>query len=212
MQTAKKTRTDTPERIVEVATNLFADYGHRAVTLQTIVQEAQVNTAAINYHFGDKWGLYQVVVERAMRQREEHAAAAEHALQDMPPRERLRTVIATLTAQLLDENNYSRMSQIMLWEAIDPTPMFAQLVEKLPKRQIAILKQIVRDIVGKRLTDEQIERASISILAQCVYYRYGRLMLKAIFPDRATTPETIASIAEDIYRFSIAALDALKRG
>jgi len=72
-------------------------------------------------------------------------------------------------------------------------------------------KQIVRDIVGKRLTDQQVERASISILAQCVYYRYGRLMLQAIFPDRPTTPETITSIAEDIYRFSIAALDALKR-
>lgn len=207
-----KYRTETPERILEVAANLFADFGHRAVTLQAIVQEAQVNTAAINYHFGDKWGLYQVVIERALHQREERAAIDERSLQTLEPRERLRTFIATLTAQLLDENNYSRMSQIMLWEAIDPTPMFAQLVEKLPKRQILTIKEIVRDLVGPAMTDEQVERASISILAQCVYYRYGRLMLKAIFPERATTPDTIASIAEDIYRFSIAALDMLKRG
>lgn len=207
-----KYRTATPERILKVATNLFADYGHRAVTLQSIVQEAQVNAAAINYHFGDKWGLYQVVIEHALHQREDRAAIDERALLTLEPRERLRTFIATLIAQLLDENSYSRMSQIMLWEAIDPTPMFAQLVEKLPKRQILTINEIVRDLVGQALTDDQIERASISILAQCVYYRYGRLMLKAIFPDRATTPDTIASIAEDIYRFSIAALDMLKRG
>jgi AcrR family transcriptional regulator len=212
MHSTKEPRTNTPERILEVATNMFADYGHRAVTLQAIVQEAQVNTAAINYHFGDKWGLYRTVIERAMHQREDRAAANELALGTLEPREKLRTFIKILTAQLLDENSYSRMSQIMLWEAIDPTPMFEQLVEKLPKRQIFILKAIVRDLVGPALTDEQVERASISILAQCVYYRYGRLMLKAIFPDRTTTPETIENIAEDIYRFSIAALDMLRRG
>jgi AcrR family transcriptional regulator len=209
--TRAKYRTDTPERILEVAIDLFAERGHRAVTLQAIVQEAKVNAAAVNYHFGDKDGLYRAVIEHALELRETTAPIDQQALLELPPRDRLRRFILVLMRQLLDENSKSRMAQIMLWEAVDPTPLFAQLVDKLPKRQITILNGIVRDIVGPSMPDEKVERASISILGQCVYYRYGKLMLGAMFPGRQNGDEYIEGVAEDIYQFSIAALDGLPR-
>lgn len=56
-------RTDTPEKLIETATRLFADQGTRATTIRQIAKEAGVNSALISYHFGDKAGLEQAVVD-----------------------------------------------------------------------------------------------------------------------------------------------------
>jgi len=55
---------DTKERILDTAERLFADHGFPATSLRDITQEAGVNLAAVNYHFGGKEGLLIEVLER----------------------------------------------------------------------------------------------------------------------------------------------------
>jgi AcrR family transcriptional regulator len=54
----------TKHRILEVATRLFAEHGIDAVPLRDIAVEADVNSAAINYHFGSKEQLIREVYRR----------------------------------------------------------------------------------------------------------------------------------------------------
>jgi AcrR family transcriptional regulator len=56
----------TKHRIIEVATRLFAEHGIDAVSLRDIVVEANVNLAAINYHFGSKELLIRDVYRRLL--------------------------------------------------------------------------------------------------------------------------------------------------
>jgi AcrR family transcriptional regulator len=51
-------------RILETATRLFAEHGLDAVPLRDIAREADVNGAAINYHFGSKELLVREVYRR----------------------------------------------------------------------------------------------------------------------------------------------------
>jgi hypothetical protein len=97
----------------------------------------------------------------------------------------------------------------MLWEAIDPTPEFKKMVARLPARQLNILDDIVRDWVGDGLPQRTIRAASISILGQCVYYRYGRKILVFAEKRNRTSREEISTIAEEVYDFSAAALRGL---
>ena len=55
---------DTRDRILEVAGALFADHGFRSVSLRRITQEAGVNVASVNYHFGSKEALILEVLSR----------------------------------------------------------------------------------------------------------------------------------------------------
>lgn len=48
---------ETRQRIIEAAERLFALRGVEAVSIRDITQAAGVNLAAINYHFGTKYGL-----------------------------------------------------------------------------------------------------------------------------------------------------------
>ena len=55
----------TKGRILDTAERLFADHGFPATSMRDITQEAGVNLAAVNYHFGSKEALLIAVLERA---------------------------------------------------------------------------------------------------------------------------------------------------
>lgn len=50
-------------RILEVAEELFAEQGYRAVSLRSITKASGVNTAAIHYHFGSKQAVLEQIFE-----------------------------------------------------------------------------------------------------------------------------------------------------
>jgi AcrR family transcriptional regulator len=49
---------------MDTAERLFGEYGYSAVSLRHIISEAQVNLAAIHYHFGSKLDLLDQVILR----------------------------------------------------------------------------------------------------------------------------------------------------
>ena len=56
--------TETREQILDTAERLFAEWGIDGVSIRTITAEAEVNLAAIHYHFGSKEALVREVFVR----------------------------------------------------------------------------------------------------------------------------------------------------
>jgi AcrR family transcriptional regulator len=54
----------TKNKILDAAEKLFVDNGLSATSLRAIIKEADVNTAAVHYHFGSKEGLIEAVFKR----------------------------------------------------------------------------------------------------------------------------------------------------
>ena len=201
----------TPQHIVDIAARIFAERGFRAVTVKDIVKAAGVNVAAVNYHFGDKEQLYRAVVRHNLQVREASTPIVTPSKEQLPAQERLRDFIHTLMIQLLDDKLPSVMSRLMLWEAIDPTPVFGEAVDALPRRQLKILDAVITDLLDKGHARAAVRRYSISILGQCVYYRYGLTVLQHIDPGLRFTPQSVHAIAGHIYEFSLAAIRGCAR-
>lgn len=60
--------TDTKTRILDAAEELFIDVGYEGMSLRQITSAAEVNLAAVNYHFGGKEALIQAVLSRRLDQ------------------------------------------------------------------------------------------------------------------------------------------------
>ena len=58
-------RPDTKTRILDAAEKLFGEKGFDATSLRDITTEADVNLAAVNYHFQSKESLIEAVIMRA---------------------------------------------------------------------------------------------------------------------------------------------------
>jgi len=54
-------------RIIKAAARIFAEHGYEGASIRNIVANADVNQAAINYHFGSKEGLYRAVLSGALQ-------------------------------------------------------------------------------------------------------------------------------------------------
>lgn len=54
-------QSETVERILDAAEQLFAERGFAETSLRLITSKAGVNLAAVNYHFGSKKALIQAV-------------------------------------------------------------------------------------------------------------------------------------------------------
>jgi AcrR family transcriptional regulator len=57
---------DTPSRIIAAAERLFAEGGEDATSLRAITRAAEVNVAAVHYHFGGRDELLRAVLDRKL--------------------------------------------------------------------------------------------------------------------------------------------------
>lgn len=61
-----KNSQDTCERILDVAERLFMAHGYEGTSMRMITGDAEVNLAAVNYHFGSKEALLREVFRRRL--------------------------------------------------------------------------------------------------------------------------------------------------
>ena len=68
----------TKEKILDTAERLIASQGFAATSLRQIISEAQVNLAAVHYHFGSKEELLdQLILRKVTRVNQEREALLE---------------------------------------------------------------------------------------------------------------------------------------
>ena len=60
-----KEKLNTKEQIIASARELFSEYGYNGTSIRQIADKSGVNIAAINYHFGNKHGLFWSILVAA---------------------------------------------------------------------------------------------------------------------------------------------------
>lgn len=60
-------RLDTRQLILDTAEEIFAEQGIAAASMRSITTQANINMAAVNYHFGTKEALVEAILDRGSR-------------------------------------------------------------------------------------------------------------------------------------------------
>ncbi|MDP7061320.1 MAG: TetR/AcrR family transcriptional regulator [Planctomycetota bacterium] len=101
----------TKQRILDAARTLFAEHGFPATSLREITKHAEVNLAAVNYHFGSKDGLLKELVNECIepinteRIRLLDAAEAEAGGQPLVMRDLIRIFLEPAVRELCDQGS-----------------------------------------------------------------------------------------------------------
>ena len=202
---AKSTKqSETRERLLDAAGPIFAEKGLRRVTVREICEQAGVNIAAINYHFGDKENLYVEAVRRARELRAQRYP--------FPPREvgesaasRLHAYVETILRRML-KPDAPWQTRLLMREILQPTKACQALVEDYFRPDFEMLMEIVRDLLPPNPAAAQVRQVAFSVMGQCVMYRVaGSVVERLVPPEELESEFGIEQLARHIASFSVAA-------
>src|SRR5437588_4868597 len=97
----------TRRRILKSASRVFAGQGYEGASVRRIVARADVNQAAINYHFGSKEGLYRAVLEEAAKALLQAHGSGEQAPAELAREAALRAFISRQLRPMLGRDELS---------------------------------------------------------------------------------------------------------
>jgi TetR/AcrR family transcriptional regulator, regulator of cefoperazone and chloramphenicol sensitivity len=203
-------RTETRQRLLEAAGEVFVERGFRTATIREICRRARANLAAVNYHFGDKEHLYTAVLEYALGSAlDKYPFLALGDGSGMPATSRLEAHIRYLLLSLFDDGAPAWLGKLVAREMVEPTRALDALVTSIITPMGQRLGAMVREILGDGATDVLVARCQMSIIAQCLHYRNARPVIQRLFPQERYEPADIAAMADHIARFSLTALAGL---
>lgn len=198
---------ETREKILRAAGIIFSELGYEAATTRSICESAGANAAAVNYHFGDKLGLYTQVLERCVVTQD--SLAIERAPYTEPAVE-LRKFIAKMFESLFETENTVQYARLMAHEMARPSPALARLVERIIRPRAAMLCKTVARFTGRPASALETRLAAHSIMAQILHYMHSRAVLELVWPNWKLDAKARAAIVDHVVAFSVGGLRATK--
>lgn len=221
-------RQSTKDRLLDAAENLFAEKAFEHVSVRELAAAADVNVAAVNYHFQGKENLFlEVVQRRFVGQRDRTLAALDELLEETGGRPRVDQVIRTLVREHLEGalpglGSASFMALIALHMQPSNTHMSGPFFKTLVA---PIFGKFSQALMAARpgLEPEQVTWIAASIVGQIHHLiirwqkRQGmesdpeslQIMLQAFPALGLALPDYIQQVTDHITRFSTAAIDGL---
>ncbi|HEX4348719.1 MAG TPA: CerR family C-terminal domain-containing protein [Vicinamibacterales bacterium] len=192
---------ETHARLLNAAAELFAARGFKDVTVREICAHAGANVAAVNYHFGDKLGLYQEVVSKAIDTMRAATDAAREAGTRLPADEKLRAYIRVFLRRVITDGPDSWIYRMMAREIADPSPALDRIAQQVIAPRADYIASIVSEMTGRPAEDALVRRCAMSVQAQCHAAMPHPLTKRALLlpPDN-----TIDDLANHIAEFSLA--------
>ena len=211
MSTQPTTEAGTRERLLDAASEVFAEKGYRDATVKQICGAAEANIAAVNYYFGSKENLYAEAWRRAFHRCQEAHPPDGGMPEDAPPEERLRGRIRALIHQVADEDNQA--FRIAHKEMAEPTGLLKEVKRECLRPVREAMTELIGELLGPHAPPKWVNFCQASIAGQCFgVVRHARRG-KSCGPPPPPLEEVrrdVDGYAEHVYRFSLAGIEATR--
>ena len=201
---------DTRQRLIDAAAALFADKGFQNVTVREICKASTANVAAVNYHFGDKAGLYRAVVTFAIQIMLETNELSQRAGDGLSPEDQLRGFVRVFVSRLTGEGPNAWIHRLMAREMERPTDVLDQVMQQVLKPRIEYLCGVIGAIMRLPPSDPQVMRCVTSLQVQCLVA--ARPVPKPIAKSLGTGPHDLEAMISHIVDFSLGGMKAIATG
>jgi len=194
----------TRERLLHSAAAIFADMGYHAATTRMICVRARANAAAVNYHFGDKLGLYTAVLKDVVTAKQASLPIPEATGGEAEAA--LRKYIHAMLENLSTRDSADLYPRLMAHELSQPTPGLAYLVAKIVRPRTQMLCELIARLTGRSATSRETQLSAQTIIGQILHYVHARAVLKMLWPTWPQNAAARRTIASHLTEFSLAAL------
>jgi AcrR family transcriptional regulator len=213
MKKQRKDAQETRRRLLEAASEVFAEKGFWEATHQEICRKAKANTAAVNYHFGSKENLYVEAWRYSLEKSIEAHPFDGGIASDAPVEERLRGWFASFMQRMADPGNHE--VEIMHREMANPTGLLKKVLPQAMEPMRQWVRRIIREILGPRASEQQVSLCEMSFMGQCfgpmLHLRHSRMGRGAPHPGGPLLESGVDDLADHVTRFTLAGFAAVRQ-
>lgn len=194
------------ERLIDVAERLFAEKGFDGVGVREITAEAGCNVAAVNYHFGNKKGLYIAVFKERMVRRGQKIQEIfwkELENDEAPEPERIiKTLAKAFLKSPFSEKERMRHHKLMERELNRPTKAFDIFYKEVVIPFFRTLLRFLKRHLPEDISEQTEMLYILSIISQVLYFNLARNMITRITGQKLNS-EFIDCLIEHIGVFTL---------
>ena len=204
---APSSQEETRWRLLQAASEVFAEVGYRAATTREIARRAEVNLAAIHYHFGDKASLYRAVFQLPFLNECNTFATLDVA--SVPLREALQALYAWMFPPAAEEDPMLRQfMRLHAREEGDPSGVLGDLmVQALAPNHDRLVALLCREL-GLAAPDDDVQRLAFSLFGLAtVYHHGGHSMVEAFAPQLLKGAAAHETMVERLVGYALALID-----
>jgi AcrR family transcriptional regulator len=192
-------------KLIEIAGQIFAEEGYEATTVRQITDKAQVNVAAVNYYFGDKFQLYRAVLLSITGRT--LGLLKQHCLEG-PAEERLHNLIRCILMVASGEDpKWARL--LMARELVelhdDEAELFVEAIRPIHEISVAI----VEDLLGEQADPATVRLAAALVVPICVHRVPQQRIEEKLYSGTDFSQTGMEEMVEGLYQFLLAGIRGL---
>lgn len=195
-------------RLLQAAGEVFAARGYEGAKVRDICALADVNVAAVNYHFGDKLGLYTAILKNALRA-DADARMFDQLKSCESPEEALRIYVRTFLHEAYGRDSAGLHVRLMTQELAQPSAALDRIVDEVILPRYAHLRETISRITRLPPNSNKVRLCAHSIVGQLVHYVHAMPVISRVWPELKLNSEQIDQIADHIADFSLCFLYGL---
>lgn len=177
----------TKERLIQAAGPIFARSGFAEGTVREICEAAGANLAAVNYHFGDKWGLYVATLEEAHVRMNELVPAMEES-PELSAEEQFGLFVRTTLLRMINGPKTGWPSELLMREVLAPSAACDVLIQRCVRPHFERLLEIISSLLQRNVERRELEHLGFAVISQCFHYRMCGPFMKRITESSSTDP------------------------
>ena len=195
----------TKAKILDTAGNLIAQHGFAHTPNKLIAQTAQVDLAAINYHFSGREGLYKAVLKEAHTHYLDEKDLAELAEKTLCAEDKLTQFFELIVYKITQEDVWH--AKVFVHEMFSPSAYFLQFMAEEGGKKFHLIKKIMSQVSGFSEDDPQLFTSLLNIIAPCLMLILIRSNQRSpLYPVSDMHPQ---ALVEHLKTFTIGGLNAL---
>jgi AcrR family transcriptional regulator len=198
---------DTRQRLIDAAAILFSDRGFEDVTVRELCRASNANVAAVNYHFGDKAGLYRAVVMFAIQVMRETNEMSQRAGEGQSPEDQIRGFVRVFVGRITSANPNAWIHRLMAREMDRPTEALDLVMTQVVQPRLEYLCGVAGTIMNLPSTDPRVRRSVGSLQSQCLMA--SRTIPPALEKSFGSAWRDLDTAANHIADFSIGGMKAI---
>jgi AcrR family transcriptional regulator len=197
------------QRLLDCATQLFAEHGFTKTSTREIARLANVNISAISYYFGDKEKLFRAVFNNPQFNPNIDPAFFEQT--DLSLQSGIEMLIHTFTDTFKHGEQAQHCLKLHLREMLEPTGLWREEIDVMIQPAHLALTQFLCRHLGVKKADDDMHRLAFAIAGLACSLMVSGDVIQHVRPNLINQHKAIDTYAQRMVEYALAMCDAEKK-